>query len=64
MKNFSRCCIGALTLAIITGVYDNAPGGHNFLFADSDEQRDCFKRTFDWLGKYLKPWAASRLSRR
>lgn len=36
-------------------IYDNAPGGHNFLFADSVEQRDCFKRTFDWLGKYLKP---------
>jgi dipeptidyl aminopeptidase/acylaminoacyl peptidase len=36
-------------------IYDNAPGGHNFLQADSDEQRDCFKRSFDWLGKYLKP---------
>ncbi|MDB6168407.1 MAG: hypothetical protein JWM88_1271 [Verrucomicrobia bacterium] len=35
-------------------IYDNAPGGHNFLFAESDEQRDCFKRTFDWLDKYLK----------
>jgi len=36
-------------------VYDNAPGGHNFLFGESDEQRDCFKRTFEWFAKYLKP---------
>jgi dipeptidyl aminopeptidase/acylaminoacyl peptidase len=35
-------------------VYDYAPGGHSFLFADSAEARDCFKRSFDWLGKYLK----------
>jgi dipeptidyl aminopeptidase/acylaminoacyl peptidase len=35
-------------------VYDNAPGGHIFLFGDSEEQRDCFRRTFDWLNKYLK----------
>jgi dipeptidyl aminopeptidase/acylaminoacyl peptidase len=35
-------------------VYDNAPGGHIFLFGDSVEQRDCFRRTFEWLNKYLK----------
>jgi len=36
-------------------IYDQAPGGHTFLFGDSDEQRDCFQRSFDWLAKYLKP---------
>lgn len=36
-------------------IYEQAPGGHTFLFGDSDEQRDCFQRSFDWLGKYLKP---------
>ena len=36
-------------------IYDNAPGGHTFLFGDSSEQRDCFERSFAWLGKYLKP---------
>jgi len=36
-------------------IYDNAPGGHTFLFGDSDEQKDCFERAFAWLGKYLKP---------
>ena len=35
--------------------YTNAPGGHVFLFGDSQETRDCFQRTFDWLDKYLKP---------
>lgn len=35
-------------------IYDNAPGGHSFLFADSPEARDVFKRSFDFLGKYLK----------
>ncbi|SRR5579884_548285 len=35
--------------------YTNAPGGHVFLFGDSEEARDCFERAFDWLGKYLKP---------
>ena len=40
-------------------VYDNAPGGHDFLQGDSDDQRDCFKRSFDWLGKYLKLSASS-----
>jgi len=36
-------------------IYDNAPGGHTFLFGDSDERKDCFRRSFEWLGKYLKP---------
>jgi dipeptidyl aminopeptidase/acylaminoacyl peptidase len=36
-------------------IYDNAPGGHTFLFGDSPEQADCFRRSFEWLGKYLKP---------
>jgi dipeptidyl aminopeptidase/acylaminoacyl peptidase len=35
-------------------VYNNAPGGHIFVFGDSEEQRDCFRRTFEWLDKYLK----------
>jgi len=35
-------------------LYENAPGGHIFIFGSSDEQRDCFRRTFDWLNKYLK----------
>lgn len=36
-------------------IYDNAPGGHVFLFGDSPETADAFKRSFDWLGRYLKP---------
>lgn len=35
-------------------VYNNAPGGHIFIFGSSEEQSDCFRRTFDWLNKYLK----------
>ena len=35
-------------------LYDNAPGGHIFIFGNSEEQRDCFRRTMDWLNKYLK----------
>jgi dipeptidyl aminopeptidase/acylaminoacyl peptidase len=35
-------------------LYENAPGGHSFLFADSPEARDCFRRSFEFLGKYLK----------
>ena len=35
-------------------IYDNAPGGHVFIFGDSPEQQDCFRRSFEWLGKYLK----------
>ena len=36
-------------------LYDNAPGGHMFLFADTEEARDSLKRTFDWFAKYLTP---------
>ncbi len=36
-------------------IYDNAPGDHIFLFADSDERKDLFERSFAFLGKYLKP---------
>ncbi|MBL9201148.1 MAG: S9 family peptidase [Opitutaceae bacterium] len=36
-------------------LYDNAPGGHEFLFVDSPEGRDSMKRTFDWFEKHLKP---------
>jgi dipeptidyl aminopeptidase/acylaminoacyl peptidase len=35
-------------------VYNNAPGGHIFIFGDSEEQRDSIRRTFEWLDKYLK----------
>ncbi len=36
-------------------VYQNAPGGHMFPFANTEQGRDVFKRTFEWLDKYLKP---------
>ena len=36
-------------------IYTDAPGGHIFIFGDSKEQRDCFRRSFAWLGKFLKP---------
>lgn len=36
-------------------IYDHAPGDHVFLFGDSDERRDLFQRSFEFLGKYLKP---------
>jgi dipeptidyl aminopeptidase/acylaminoacyl peptidase len=36
-------------------IYDNAPGGHVYLFGDSPETADTFKRSWDWLGRYLKP---------
>jgi dipeptidyl aminopeptidase/acylaminoacyl peptidase len=36
-------------------IYDHAPGDHIFLFGDSDERRDLFQRSFEFLGKYLKP---------
>lgn len=35
-------------------IYENAPGGHSFLFADSAESQDLHKRTFEFLAKYLK----------
>ena len=36
-------------------LYQNAPGGHQFAFEDTDEARDLMKRVFDWFGKYLGP---------
>jgi dipeptidyl aminopeptidase/acylaminoacyl peptidase len=36
-------------------IFDNAPGGHTFIFGDSTETADAFRRSFEWLGKYLKP---------
>ncbi|MBI5768893.1 MAG: S9 family peptidase [Verrucomicrobia bacterium] len=36
-------------------IYKGAPGGHSFLFADTEEARDSFKRSYEFLGKYLKP---------
>jgi dipeptidyl aminopeptidase/acylaminoacyl peptidase len=36
-------------------VYTDAPGAHMFPFANTSEAQDCWSRTFDWLGKYLKP---------
>jgi dipeptidyl aminopeptidase/acylaminoacyl peptidase len=36
-------------------IYDHAPGDHQFLFGDSDERRDLFERTFEFLAKYLRP---------
>ena len=38
-----------------TQIYKDAPGGHMFLFADTDEAKDTLKRTFDFFAKYLKP---------
>jgi dipeptidyl aminopeptidase/acylaminoacyl peptidase len=36
-------------------IYDNAPGGHIFMDGDTPEQRDALQRSFEFLGKYLKP---------
>ena len=36
-------------------IYENAPGDHLFLFGDTDERRDLFERTFEFLAKYLQP---------
>lgn len=36
-------------------LYQDAPGGHEFLFVDSAEGRDSMRRTFEWFAKYLKP---------
>jgi dipeptidyl aminopeptidase/acylaminoacyl peptidase len=36
-------------------LYQNAAGGHQFAFEDTDEARDLMKRVFDWFGKYLGP---------
>jgi len=36
-------------------IYDAAPGGHIFMDGDTPEQRDALQRSFDFLGRYLKP---------
>lgn len=36
-------------------IYDDAPGGHIFMDGDTPEQRDAMQRSFEFLGKYLKP---------
>ena len=36
-------------------LYEVAPGGHGFPFADTPEARDSMKRTFDWFAKFLSP---------
>ncbi|MBV9084990.1 MAG: S9 family peptidase [Acidobacteriaceae bacterium] len=36
-------------------VYVDAPGSHMFPFANTPEAEDCWRRTFDWVGRYLKP---------
>lgn len=36
-------------------LYDDAPGGHDFLFDDTEEGADCLRRTFSWFDKYLNP---------
>ena len=36
-------------------LFEKAPGGHVFLFGDTPEATECLDRTFDFLGKYLKP---------
>jgi dipeptidyl aminopeptidase/acylaminoacyl peptidase len=36
-------------------VYTDAPGSHMFPFANTSEAQDCWSRTLDWLGKYLRP---------
>ncbi|HEV3201532.1 MAG TPA: alpha/beta fold hydrolase [Bryobacteraceae bacterium] len=36
-------------------IYENAPGDHIFIFGDSDERKDLFERSFQFLAKYLKP---------
>jgi dipeptidyl aminopeptidase/acylaminoacyl peptidase len=38
-----------------TKIYDAAPGGHIFMDGDTPEQRDALQRSFDFLGRYLKP---------
>jgi dipeptidyl aminopeptidase/acylaminoacyl peptidase len=36
-------------------IYDDAPGGHIFMDGDTPEQRDALQRSFEFLGRYLKP---------
>ena len=36
-------------------VYTDAPGSHMFPFANTPEAEDCWRRAFEWVGRYLKP---------
>jgi dipeptidyl aminopeptidase/acylaminoacyl peptidase len=36
-------------------LYKDAPGGHMFPFADTEQGRDVFARVFEWNAKYLNP---------
>ena len=36
-------------------IYDHAAGGHLFSFADDADARDALERTFEFLGRHLKP---------
>lgn len=35
-------------------VYDSAPGGHVYIYGDSEEAHDTFDRTFKFINKYIK----------
>jgi dipeptidyl aminopeptidase/acylaminoacyl peptidase len=36
-------------------VYNDAAGSHMFPFVNSPEAQDCWRRAFEWVGRYLKP---------
>lgn len=36
-------------------IYEDAPGGHVFMKAETPERDDAIRRIIDWLGRYLKP---------
>lgn len=36
-------------------MYENAPGGHVFTHGDTEEQRDAYRRMFDFFARYMKP---------
>ncbi len=36
-------------------IYENAPGGHVFTHGDTEEQRDAYRRMFEFFARYLKP---------
>jgi dipeptidyl aminopeptidase/acylaminoacyl peptidase len=38
-------------------VYDSAPGSHGFPFVDGPDGRDCHRRVWEFLAKYLHPQA-------
>jgi len=40
-------------------IYEGAPGSHGFPFVDSPDGRDCHRRTWEFLAKYLHPQAGS-----